>query len=70
MPRTDSAQYLCTPGGISRTRVVVDYAAFASIGASPEWGGVSRAAASDIVNIVGGGAVVPVIRASVANRLG
>ncbi|HET7843954.1 MAG TPA: hypothetical protein VFL14_07375 [Xanthomonadales bacterium] len=67
--RTDMWQFLCTPAAIERTRAVVDYAAFASIGSTPAWGGVSRAAASDVVNIVGGGAVVPVIRASVAARL-
>jgi hypothetical protein len=68
-PRSESDQYLCTPDSVERTRAVVDYAAFASLGPAPAWGGVSRAAASDVVNIVGGGAVVPVIRASVARQL-
>ncbi len=39
----------------------VDYSAFASVGLEPEpaWGGVVRASASRIVNIQGGGGVLP-----------
>jgi hypothetical protein len=68
MPRVESIQQLCTPDAVRETAVVTDYAAFASVGAHAPWGGVARAASSDIVNIVGGGAVVPVIRRSVHDR--
>lgn len=63
---TRSHQLLCTPDAVTAAQVTTDYAAYASLGAAPRWGGVARAAASDIVNIVRGGAVVPVIRASIA----
>lgn len=67
--RVQSEQFLCTPTSIQRAQVTTDYAAYASIGTAPAWSGVCRAAASDIVNIVGGGAVVPIIRRDVADRL-
>jgi hypothetical protein len=63
-----TTQWLCTPEGARRDEVVTDYAAYASLGTSPAWGGVCRAAASDVVNIVGGGGVVPLLRAGVARR--
>jgi DNA-binding transcriptional ArsR family regulator len=69
VPRVVDEQFLCTPTAVQRTSVVTDYAAYASLGASPAWQGVSRAASSDIVNIVGGGAIVPVLRRSVADAL-
>jgi hypothetical protein len=62
-------QLLCTPAGVQRGEVVTDYAAYATLGATPAWTGVCRAAASDIVNIVGGGGVVPLLRRSVAERV-
>ena len=68
VPREESPQWLCTPEAVREAAVVTDYAAFASVGAKAAWGGVVRAARSDIVNIVGGGAVVPVIRRSVHER--
>ncbi len=42
----------------------VDYSAFASVGVEPEpaWGGVVRASTSRIVNIQGGGGVLPLLR--------
>jgi hypothetical protein len=67
--RAENEQLLCTPSGAQRARVITDYAAFASLGTTPAWSGVARAAASDVVNIVGGGAVVPILRRSVADRL-
>lgn len=69
VPRVQTEQVLCTPTASHTAQVITDYAAHASIGSSPAWGGVCRAAASDIVNIVGGGAVVPIIRRHVADRL-
>jgi len=48
----------------------VDYAAYASLGVDVDaWGGVVRAAPSAIVNIVGGGGVVPLLRREVAEAL-
>ncbi len=67
--RSESAQLLCTPAAAHWRSVATDYAAFASLGAAPAWSGVCRASASEIVNIVGGGAVVPLIRREVADRL-
>ena len=67
--RTTSGQVLCTPTRAHTAEVVTDYAAYASIGTSPAWGGVCRAATWDVVNIVGGGAVVPVIRKAVADTV-
>lgn len=69
IPRSTSRQWLCTPEEVHPAEVVTDYAAYASIGSSPAWTGVCRAATSDVVNIVGGGAVVPLIRRSVIDRL-
>lgn len=69
VPTSRSAQWLCTPDAIHSTSVVTDYAAFASLGVSSAWGGVCRAAASDVVNIVGGGGVVPILRKSVMDTL-
>ena len=45
----------------------VDYSAFSSVGVEPEppWGGVVRASASRIVNIHGGGGVLPLLRETV-----
>ena len=68
LPRLESRQWLCTPDGVHEASVVTDYAAFASVDARAAWSGVARAASSDIVNIVGGGAVVPVIRRNVYER--
>ena len=49
------------PGGPVEAEVFVDYSAFASVGleSEPAWGGVVRASASRIVNIQGGGGVLP-----------
>lgn len=69
VPRVTTSQVLCTPTSVHATDVVTDYAAFASIGTAPDWSGVCRAATSDVVNIVGGGAIVPIIRQSVADAL-
>lgn len=62
-------QFLCTPGKVQHTDVVTDYASFASLGVDVTWGGVCRASASDVVNIVGGGGVVPLLRRSVLDRV-
>ena len=61
-----------TPGGAVEADVFVDYSAFASVGLEPEppWGGVVRASASRIVNIQGGGGVLPLLTESVWAKLG
>lgn len=67
--RRQERQLLCTPDAVDWRMVTTDYAAYASLGATPAWSGVCRAAASDIVNIVGGGAVVPLLTQEVADAL-
>ena len=62
---------LHTPDGALHGAMRVDYAAYASLGIDGvEWGGVVRAAPSAIVNIVGGGGVVPLLTTEVAAALG
>ncbi len=60
-----------TPTGPVEAEVFVDYSAFASVGVDPEprWGGVVRASASRIVNIQGGGGVLPLLEERVWARL-
>ncbi|HUM13442.1 MAG TPA: hypothetical protein VLT82_21020 [Myxococcaceae bacterium] len=62
---------LATPTGAVEAEVFVDYSAFASVGVDPEpaWGGVVRASASRIVNIQGGGGVLPLLEETVWARL-
>ena len=62
---------LATPAGPVEAEVFVDYSAFASVGLDPEpaWGGVVRASASRIVNIQGGGGVLPLVEESVWARV-
>ena len=62
---------LATPGGPVEAEVFVDYSAFASVGleSEPAWGGVVRASASRIVNIQGGGGVLPLLVESVWAKL-
>lgn len=66
------AHLLATPAGPVEAEVFVDYSAFASVGVDPEpaWGGVVRASASRIVNIQGGGGVLPLLRDTVWAPLG
>lgn len=62
---------LATEAGPIEAEVYVDYSAFASVGVTPEpaWGGVVRASSSRIVNIQGGGGVLPLLRAPVWEEL-
>jgi hypothetical protein len=57
--------------GLSEVELFVDYSAFCSVGleAQPSWGGVVRGSASPIVNILGGGGVLPVLTTEVAEVL-
>lgn len=53
------------------TEMYVDFSAYASVGLAeqPSWGGVCRGSPSQIVNIVGGGGVLPLLTKEVADRL-
>lgn len=62
---------LCSPGGITEARLHVDFSAFASVGLGeqPAWSGVCRGAPSAVVNIQGGGGLVPLLQRPVADAL-
>jgi hypothetical protein len=62
---------LCTETGTLPTSFYVDYSAYASVGLAkqPAWGGVCRGSMGEIVNIVGGGGVLPLITTEVAHKL-
>lgn len=62
---------LCEETGVRSLSLFVDYSAYASVGLGrqPAWGGVCRGSSSEIVNIVGGGGVLPLITTEVANKL-
>jgi hypothetical protein len=53
------------------TELFVDFSSYASVGLAdqPAWGGVCRGSVSHIVNIVGGGGVLPLLTAEVAAGL-
>ncbi len=65
------AHLLCTEDGVSAQQLYVDFSAYASVGLtrSPEWGGVCRGSPSRVVNIVGGGGVLPLLTTEVADAL-
>jgi hypothetical protein len=69
VPTTRAAQRVCTPDAVREIDVITDYAAFASVGVDAPWSGVCRASSSEIVNIVGGGGLVPLLRRDVADAL-
>lgn len=62
---------LCTGPAQIPTQLFVDFSAYASVGLGdqPRWGGVCRGSISHIVNIVGGGGVLPLITTDVARSL-
>ncbi len=63
---------VCEPNGtVLPASFFVDYSAYASVGLAkqPAWGGVCRGSMSEIVNIVGGGGVLPLITTEVAQKL-
>jgi hypothetical protein len=53
------------------TELYVDFSAYSSVGLAnqPAWGGVCRGSLSHIVNIVGGGGVLPLLTTDVARSL-
>ncbi len=63
--------WVAAESGLSEVELFVDYSAFCSVGleAQPSWGGVVRGSASPIVNILGGGGVLPVLTTEVAEVL-
>ena len=62
---------LCGASGVDPVDVYVDFSAYASVGLErqPAWGGVCRGSISRIVNILGGGGVLPLITEEVASAL-
>ncbi|QRK07729.1 hypothetical protein JQX13_48405 [Archangium violaceum] len=68
---TPEEHLLCEEHGVTPMRLHVDYSAYASVGLAkqPAWGGVCRGSTSEIVNIVGGGGVLPLITTEVAQKL-
>jgi hypothetical protein len=62
---------VATGAVVRDVELYVDYSAFCSVGLleQPSWGGVVRGSASPIVNILGGGGVLPVLTAEVATAL-
>jgi hypothetical protein len=66
MPHT-----LCTPSGVSSCSLYVDFSLFSSVGIQtlPHWGGVCRGSTSRVVNILGGGGLVPLLSEEVARKL-
>jgi hypothetical protein len=62
---------LCTQAGTVSAELYVDFSAYASVGLprAPDWGGVCRGSPSQVVNIVGGGGVLPLITDDVAAEL-
>jgi hypothetical protein len=57
------------PEGVTRDELYRDISTYCGLGAAPPRGSVVRAAASPIVNILGGGGLAPVIPEDVAERL-
>ena len=62
---------LCSASTQESVDLYVDFSAYASVGLpnQPAWGGVCRGSLSHIVNIVGGGGVLPLLTDEVAHRL-
>lgn len=65
------AHLLCSGAAQRATELFVDFSAYASVGldAQPHWGGVCRGSLSHIVNIVGGGGVLPLLTSDAARSL-
>lgn len=68
---TPEEHLLCSGPAQIPTQLFVDFSAYASVGLDnqPKWGGVCRGSISHIVNIVGGGGVLPLITTDVARSL-
>ncbi len=68
---TPEAHVLCDGDQQLPVSLYVDFSAYASVGLErqPAWGGVCRGSPSHIVNIVGGGGVIPLLTNDVASSL-
>lgn len=68
---TPEPHVLCSADAVQPALLYVDFSAYASVGLprAPDWGGVCRGSPSQIVNIVGGGGVLPLITTDVADAL-
>ncbi|MBK7863977.1 MAG: hypothetical protein IPJ65_36300 [Archangiaceae bacterium] len=62
---------LCSGTTQTPVELYVDFSSYASVGlgVDPPWGGVCRGSISHIVNIVGGGGVIPLLTEEVASDL-
>jgi hypothetical protein len=62
---------VCSEEGVAAADWYVDFSCYASVGlqSAPAWGGVCRGSTSQIVNIVGGGGVLPLLVREVADQL-
>ena len=71
IPITSHKVLVCSPDGLRPADWYIDFSAYASVGVepSPSWGGVCRGSSSEVVNIVGGGGVLPLIQRSIADEL-
>ncbi|MCL2011709.1 MAG: hypothetical protein FWG75_02820 [Cystobacterineae bacterium] len=63
--------WLCTPAEVFSCPLYVDFSLYTSVGIQPlpHWGGVCRGSNSRVVNIQGGGGLVPLLREEVAKHL-
>ncbi len=72
VPTRPTPHLLCseTEGAVPAD-IYVDYSGYASVGLdeAPKWGGVCRGSASPIVNILGGGGVLPLLTDDIAEAL-
>lgn len=71
---TPERHLICSADAQSWADLYVDFSTYASVGlpegpAQPAWGGVCRGSISHIVNIVGGGGVLPLLTSDVANEV-
>lgn len=66
-----SRYWVASSEQVSELELYIDYSAFCSVGLEeqPAWGGVVRGSASPIVNILGGGGVLPLLSTEVAAAL-
>jgi hypothetical protein len=71
VPSLPQPHVLCYESTPEPVDLYVDFSAYASVGLDmqPRWGGVCRGSLSHIVNIVGGGGVLPLITDEVARLL-
>ncbi len=71
VPARRARHLLCTPASSSWQDVFVDLSHYASVGLDiePDWTGVVRGSMGPVVNIVGGGGVIPLIPSDIAAGL-